>query len=164
MAFRSTRLYKFVATQLGGNAKYATWTPPKPKAFSQIGDVGLIGRAEASKGRARKGDFVPVYVALGMIAMSTMMGLYTAKQQLMYSPGVRVSKKMRETLPEVEDPDKVVEEADKFVRKSFFRNLAHVQQHDFTEIPAIDPICADDSVLRSHVETLKSVGVDPKLH
>ncbi|KAF5207975.1 Nfu1 iron-sulfur cluster protein [Thalictrum thalictroides] len=75
-----------------------------------------------------RGEFVPVYVALGLIILQFSIGFHTVKQQLVYSPTVRVSKKRREMLPEVEDPEYVVDEASKFLNKSFFRKVAHVQE------------------------------------
>ena len=97
---------------------------------------------------------MPVYVSIGMIALSISLGLYTAKHQVLYAPNVRVRKKARETIPEVVDPDKVVEEADKFIKKSFFRKVAHVQELDHNGLKYLP---------EPRAETLREVGVDPKL-
>ena len=69
-------------------------------------------------------------------------GLHCAKQQLLYAPNVFVSKKKRETFPEVCDPDYVVDEADKFKTKSFFRRIAHVQEFGKDEVMS-NPISGD---------------------
>ncbi|OVA17339.1 hypothetical protein BVC80_1837g147 [Macleaya cordata] len=73
-----------------------------------------------------EGEFVPVYVLTGLIVVAGIIGLHTANQQLRYNPAVRLNKKKRETLPEVVDPDHVVEESENFIKKSFFRKVAHL--------------------------------------
>lgn len=82
------------------------------------------------KKRMKKGDFVPVCMALGMITLSTSLGLYTAMRELKDSPTVWVRKSRRETLPEVVEPEVVAKEAEKFVNKSLFRKIAHLQEFD----------------------------------
>lgn len=98
--------------------------------------VEEFGKTEERKVKV-KGEYVPVYVALGMIIMSMTFAIHTAKQQLMHSPGVYVKKSKRETLPEVVNPDEVADHADKFIRNSFFRKVAHIQdfQHPFFPNP-----------------------------
>lgn len=83
-----------------------------------------------------KGEYVPVCVALGLIGLSASLGLYAARQQLAYSPSVLVSKKRRETVSEVEDPDWAVAEADLFLGHSLFRRLAHLQHSRRPTIPS----------------------------
>lgn len=150
----------------GGKATYTTSTVPKMKAYSPAaGDYGYIHQQQQQQreksSKLAKQDFVPVCVAIGMIALSTTLGLYTAWQQLRNSPTVRVKKQRRETLPEVVDPEHVVEEADKYFKNSFFRKVAHVQERsypDHNQIP--NPIRRDAYAYPPRVETLKSVGVD----
>ncbi|KAF8390769.1 hypothetical protein HHK36_025297 [Tetracentron sinense] len=160
MAFRATSYWRSMLSRLGGNRSFATSTAPKMKPFAPTAG---FARAHGTKPRAAiKGEFVPVYVALGLIVLSLSIGAHTAKQQLLYCPSVRVNKKRRETLPEVVEPDHVVEEADKFITKSFFRKVAHIQEFDHD--PAIsDPIRGDVFAMpiKAKAETLKSVGVDP---
>ena len=110
-----------------------------------------------------KGEYAPVYVALGLIGLSAGIGLYTVKHQLMHAPNVSVSKRRRETVAEVAEPERVIHEANDFFNHSFFRSLAHVQ----------DP--ARNYVVKDHTRadvfanpttkalTLKDVGVDPIL-
>lgn len=105
--------------------------------------------------RGFKADFVPVYVVVGMIALSATFGLYTAKHQMMYSPDVRVKKKHRETLPEVEDPDKVVGDAEKYLKKSFFRKVAHVQDSGYGD-NIRDPVRKDAFAYKPKADTFKS--------
>lgn len=150
-----------MTNRLRGTATYATSTQPKMKAFAPTADhFGHHQEKHAKK--AVNGDFVPVFVAIGMIFVSVSLGLYTAKQQIFYSPNVRVKKKIRETIPEVVDPDKVAEDAEKFMKKSFFRKIAHIQEFDNRHIIP-DPI-RKDAFAHEHprVETLKDVGIDPK--
>uniref|UniRef100_A0A6M2EKE7 NFU1 iron-sulfur cluster protein n=1 Tax=Populus davidiana TaxID=266767 RepID=A0A6M2EKE7_9ROSI len=164
MAFRSMGYWKSIASRLSGTATYATSTPPKLKSYAPTADqFGHRYQQESKHGKKVRGDFVPVYVALGMIAVSISLGLYTAKQQVLYAPNVRVRKKTRETIPEVVDPDKVVEEADKFIKKSFFRKVAHVQEFDHNGLEYLPgPVRKDVFAHRPRAETLKDVGVDPK--
>lgn len=140
---------------------YTTSTTPKAKAYAPTADYGY-GHHQRKAGRSAKGDYVPVYVAMGMIALSTGLGLHTAWQHLRNSPTVRVKKQRRETLPEVVEPEHVAEESDKFLKHSFFRKVAHVQDHNYSDKQVIpDPIRKDAYAYRPRVETLKSVGVDP---
>jgi len=79
------------------------------------------------KGKAI-GDYVPVYAALGMIALSAALGLHAIKHHFVHDPGVHVKKSRRESLPEVTEPDYVAQESTDFIRKSFFRKVAHIQE------------------------------------
>lgn len=70
---------------------------------------------------------MPVCMALGMIALSTSIGLYTAFKELRHAPDVHLKKSRRETIPEVVEPDHVLQESENFIKKSFFRKLAHIE-------------------------------------
>jgi hypothetical protein len=89
---------------------------------------------------AMKAEFAPIYMVMGMVVVAVSIATHTAKQQLMHSPTVHVSKKRRESLPEVEDPDGVLSSADKFVNKSFLRKVSHIQDSKPT-LP--DPVLPD---------------------
>lgn len=89
-----------------------------------------------------KGDMFPVFMAVGMISLSASFGLFTAWHQLGRGPNLYVKKSRRETVPEVVDPEHVAEEADKFVKQSFFRKVAHIQDIDRQEIMH-DPLRGD---------------------
>ncbi|XP_008800061.2 uncharacterized protein LOC103714554 isoform X2 [Phoenix dactylifera] len=160
MASRMANMWR----SLANSRRFTTSTEPKMKAFTPTAN-DFLGRHHASKPR---GDFVPVYVAVGLIALSVSFGLYTAKHELLYAPNVLVSKKKRETVPEVEDPDWAAAEADRFVRKSVFRRVAHLQDLDAVRAGISDPTRANDHPASydgpKKVETLKSVGVDPGSH
>lgn len=160
MAFRSTSIWKRMVSGLGGGgggrATYATSTSPKLKAFAPTADFAHDGSTSSVAG---KGDFVPVYVAFGMITLSMGLGIYTATQHLVNDPTVRVNKKRRETIPEVVEPERVVNEAERFFKKSCFRKVAHIQEFNHV-IP--DTIRKDIYAYRPRVETLQSVGIDPK--
>lgn len=62
-----------------------------------------------------------------MIATSTSIGLYTAMKELRHAPDVHLKKSRRETIPEVVEPEHVIDESDKFIKKSLFRRLGHIQ-------------------------------------
>ncbi|PIA56263.1 hypothetical protein AQUCO_00700537v1 [Aquilegia coerulea] len=101
-----------------------------------------------------RGQFVPVYVALGLIILQFSIGFHAVKQQLVHSPTVRVSKKRREIIPEVEDPDYVVDEASKFLNNSFFRKVAHVQEFADKDPAVPDSIRKDVYAKAPTAETL----------
>lgn len=109
---------------------------------------------------------MPVYVAIGMIMLSASLGLYTAKHELFYAPNVRVKKTTRETVPELEDPDKVGEEAEGFFKKSLFRKVAHIKEGEHGDnhhVDKKDVLCVNSEEIKGHIESLKNVGVDPKV-
>jgi len=57
----------------------------------------------------------------------------------------------------------VVDEADKFIKKSFFRKVAHVQEFDHNGLQYLpDPSRKDVFAQKPRAETLKDVGIDPK--
>lgn len=144
-------------SRLGSNGRgFASSTGPRMKTFTPTAES--VGTEPSKPRLALKGEFAPVYVVLGMVLMALSIGAHTAKQQLMHAPAVNVSKKKRESVPEVEDPDQVVDSADKFLNKSFLRKLAHVQEHE-GNVP--DPIRGEVYTRPRQAETLKSVGVAP---
>ncbi|KAH7683372.1 hypothetical protein IHE45_05G178000 [Dioscorea alata] len=115
--------------------------------------------AEESKGGRM--DFIPVYVALGLIMLSVTCGLHTAKQHVLYDPSVRVHKKRRETIPELVEPDRVVNESDRYINKSLFRHVAHLQDFDAVRTGISDPTRGETINKSRRVVTLKEAGVDP---
>ncbi|MQL87617.1 hypothetical protein Taro_020167 [Colocasia esculenta] len=106
-----------------------------------LGIVGLVdpshklGFMEKSVER----EFIPVCVSLGLIALSVSLGLFSANLQLLYAPNVYVSKKRREMFPEVYDPNWAATEADRFLSRSIFRRLAHLQDFDRVRAGVSDP-------------------------
>ncbi|KAM0832928.1 hypothetical protein ACQ4PT_064593 [Festuca glaucescens] len=104
------------------------------------------------------GDYVPIYVALGMIGLAATLGLHTARQQLAHAPNVRLDKRKRETVAEVADPDLALHDAERFVGSSVFRKVAHVQDDRSLAAGVADPVT--EYPARKAV-TLKDVGVDP---
>ncbi|KAI7752345.1 hypothetical protein M8C21_014832 [Ambrosia artemisiifolia] len=88
----------------------------------------------SSTNKSLKGAYAPVYISLGLILMSVSIGAFTATHQLKWSPNVSVKKSKRETLPELVEPEKVAEESNDFIKKSFFRKIANVQEADRQEI------------------------------
>lgn len=85
---------------------------------------------------------MPVFISVGMISLAVSFGAFTIWHQLGNAPNVYVKKSRRETIPEVVEPEKVAEEADKFVKGSFFRKVAHIQDFDRQEVMD-DPIRGD---------------------
>ncbi|KAF3777224.1 hypothetical protein EJ110_NYTH46301 [Nymphaea thermarum] len=98
-------------------------------AIATANPGGEHTHGQKKQGRVEmRGDYVPVAVALGLIVLSASLGIYTATHQLAHAPNVYVSKKKRETVPEVKEPDYAVRKAEDFVSKSVFRRIAHVQE------------------------------------
>uniref|UniRef100_A0A453PI72 Uncharacterized protein n=4 Tax=Aegilops tauschii subsp. strangulata TaxID=200361 RepID=A0A453PI72_AEGTS len=110
--------------------------------------------AHAERPKAKPmGDYVPVYVALGMIGLAGALGLHTARQQLAHAPNVWVDKRKREAVPEVADPDLALDEAERFVGGSVFRKVAHVQDDRSLTAGVADPVADypyDHAVPRSY--------------
>nr|XP_043616371.1 uncharacterized protein LOC122588326 [Erigeron canadensis] len=150
MAFRATNLVKSMMTMMrprGTTTTFATWsTSPKMKAYSPAAaddhHHDYTHQYPKPKPAAVKGAYAPVYISLGLIMMSVSIGVFTATHQLRHSPNVYVKKSKRETVPELVDPDEVAQESDAFIKKSFFRKIAHVQDADRQEIMP-DPIRGD---------------------
>ncbi|KAI9119252.1 hypothetical protein K1719_009927 [Acacia pycnantha] len=75
------------------------------KAHTPTADYGYVHHQSQQQGRkpmavAKKGDYVLVFIAIGMIALSVGFGLHKAWHQLRTLQTVRVKKQRRETLPE----------------------------------------------------------------
>ncbi|KAL6493235.1 hypothetical protein OROGR_032994 [Orobanche gracilis] len=100
---------------------------------------------------------VVVGILGGMVSVACLIGIHTAKQQLLHSPSVHLTKKRRECIPEVDNPDAVIQSADKFMSKSFLRKVGHIQDrhaHNMNEQARYGSTRSSPEV-----ETLKSVGV-----
>ena len=100
------------------------------------------GKAGSGRGGLPRGDYVPVYVALGLIALSAALGPHTARQQLAHAPNVYVDKKKREAVPEV-----ALDEAERYVGRSLFRKVAHVQDDRSLAAGVADPVAEYPYVL-----------------
>lgn len=111
----------------------------RPASTSAATAEHHAGHSRAS-GRLPRGDYVPVYVALGLIALSVTLGLHTARQQLAHAPNVWVDKKKRETVPEVAAPELALDEAEHFVDRSLFRKVANVQDDRSLAAGVADPV------------------------
>ncbi|GFQ01949.1 hypothetical protein PHJA_002338800 [Phtheirospermum japonicum] len=149
-----------MSNSLRGSANFTTFASPKLKAYNPTADH-MVQSPGGIKSKLPKGDLVPVCVAMGMITLSTTFGVYTALHQLGRAPNVSLKKSRRETIPEVVEPERTVEEAEKFVKHSFFRKVAHIKDSKCQEIVP-NPIRGDIFTRPLHVETLKDIGVHPK--
>ncbi|KAL1559028.1 hypothetical protein AAHA92_09417 [Salvia divinorum] len=160
MAFREG-LWKSMAKALGGSpsrsSSFTTSSLPKLKAYAPA--AGHV-RPETKPRLGVKGDMFPVFMAVGMISLSAGFGVFTAWHQLGRGPNLYVKKSRRQTVPEVVEPEHVAEEAGKFVKQSFFRKVAHIQDKDRQEIMH-HPLRGDSFTRAATVETLRDVGVDP---
>ncbi|CAL0314564.1 unnamed protein product [Lupinus luteus] len=94
-----------------------------------------------------------------LLCVAVTIGAHTAFQQLARSPAVHVNKKRRESIPELCEPDHTVNSSTKFIHGSFFRKLSHIQPNKAT---LDDPLHPNPFTHPRTVETLKSVGIDPR--
>ncbi|KAG8388174.1 hypothetical protein BUALT_Bualt02G0098400 [Buddleja alternifolia] len=162
MAFRAASYWKSMGNGLRGSSNFTTSTSPKLKSYAAPTVSHHFRQSpQPIKSASRKGDFVPMCVALGMIGLSAGFGLYTIYHHMGRNPSISLKKSRRETIPEVVEPEHVAKEAEKFVKQSFFRKVAHIQDFDRQEVMS-DPIRGDAFTRAVRVETLKDVGVDPK--
>ncbi|PKI42824.1 hypothetical protein CRG98_036803 [Punica granatum] len=69
----------------------------------------------------------PIFVMGGMVVWAMLMATYTATQQLVHSPAVYVSRRRRGTVPEVEEPERVRNFSDRFLKMSILRHAARIQ-------------------------------------
>ncbi|CAK7336015.1 unnamed protein product [Dovyalis caffra] len=148
--------WRAVLSQFGHNRPFASSTTPKFATMSHNAAHHVPYNRYAITG-----EFGPIYVLAGMLSVAVAMGCHTMKQQLVHSPGVSINKKRRESIAEVDEPDMVVADANKFLGKSFLRKVAHVQEHTQT-LP--DPSRANPFTKPQDAETLKTVGVNPRHH
>ncbi|XP_024928014.1 uncharacterized protein LOC107413276 isoform X1 [Ziziphus jujuba] len=131
MASRAINYWRSMVARMAMARSYATSTAPRMKPIAPTIDASHPDHSNF-KALPIKGEFAPVMVVMGMVVVAMAIGTHTAKQQLMHSPTVYINKKKRETMPEVSDPDGVLRSADKFVNKSFFRKVAHIQENKNT--------------------------------
>ncbi|MQL78039.1 hypothetical protein Taro_010449 [Colocasia esculenta] len=138
----------------------ATSIAPRSKAYSTT-----ISYLLDDSPRRRVREFIPVSVSLGLIALSVSLGLFSANLQLLFAPNVYVSKKRREMFPEVYDPDWAATEADRFLSRSIFRRLAHLQDFDRVRAGVSDPTRPGGRLHHpGRVEDVRTVGLDPHAH
>nr|XP_027123695.1 uncharacterized protein LOC113740314 isoform X1 [Coffea arabica] len=153
MALRSSSTHlKSMVGLLRGNSNFSTSTTPKMKAFVPTADLVL---PQDVKARAKKGDFAPMFMAIGMIGLSTSLGMYIALKELRRGPNVYVKKSRRETIPEVVEPEHVLEESEKFMKRSIFRKLAHINDKAREQVIP-NPIIGDISSSQPSTKANKS--------
>ncbi|KAL5098640.1 hypothetical protein RYX36_002967 [Vicia faba] len=148
-----------MVTRLGGagTRSFTTSTIPKMKPMSTTID-STHNSHSISRSSTLKAELTPVYIVCGMVGVAVMFASHTAYQQLARSPTVHVNKKRRESLPEVYDPDRTIDSADKFINGSFFRKITHIQDSNPT---VHDPVHPNPFTRARTAETLKSVGIEP---
>ncbi|XP_030469232.1 uncharacterized protein LOC115687722 isoform X2 [Syzygium oleosum] len=160
MAYRAAGYWRSMLSRAGASHHRSFATATKPKMFAATANAAHANHHH-ERSLMMRGEYAPLGMVLAMVLVAMMMATHTAKQQLVHSPGVKVSKKKRETVPEVEDPDGVISSADKFLNKSFLRKVAHIQE-DTRTIP--DPVRANPYTKPREAETLKMAGVNPARH
>ncbi|KAF8019638.1 hypothetical protein BT93_G0351 [Corymbia citriodora subsp. variegata] len=159
MASRAAGYWRSMLSRAGASHQsFATAT--RPKMFATTARAAHSDHHH-ERSLLMRAEYAPLGVLFAMLAVAVMIGTHTAKQQLAHSPGVRVSKKRRETMPEVDDPNGMISSADKFLNKSFLRKVAHIQEHKRT-LP--DPVRANPYTKPREAETLKMAGVNPTRH
>ncbi|KAJ8633996.1 hypothetical protein MRB53_027332 [Persea americana] len=146
MVSRATNYWKAMLSRTGVSRGFST-TAPKMKTLAEPKPI--------------KGEMVPVYMTAIMVVIVFAIAGHTAKQQMVHAPSVHFNKKRRGTMPEVELPDSVASNGQKFISKSFLRKVAHLKDR---EDVISNPI--EGNLIKSpkNVESVKSVGVSPKDH
>ncbi|CAL1355218.1 unnamed protein product [Linum trigynum] len=76
------------------------------------------------------GEYAPVYIVMGFVSVAVAIGVHTAKQQLVHSPGVSLRKTRRGSMSEADRPDLATTNGQNFLNKSFLRKVGHIQQQD----------------------------------
>ncbi|KAI3467829.1 hypothetical protein Pfo_024492 [Paulownia fortunei] len=137
----------------------ASSTAPKFAASAATGAMHQPG-SHGGRFKSMAATFGSMWVVIGllggMLSIAGCIGIHTAKQQLLHSPSVQVTKKRRECVPEVDSPDAVIRSADKFANKSFLRKVARIQKNKHAHN---DPTRPDPFTRSREVETLRSVGI-----
>ncbi|CAO2147109.1 unnamed protein product [Urochloa humidicola] len=157
MSMASRAAAAAVSGRLHAAALQQRYGRPGSAVQSRSAATATAEHPAGSKKMLPRGDYVPVYVALGLIALSVTLGLSTARQQLAHAPNVRLDKKKRETVPEVAAPELAVDEGERFVGKSLFRKVAHVQDDRSLGAGVADPVAEYPT---KKAVTLKDVGVE----
>ncbi|KAM0936022.1 hypothetical protein DsansV1_C27g0199031 [Dioscorea sansibarensis] len=121
-----------------------SYTTPRMKPMTSTSPDFNANHNRSSFSKALKADFIPVYVTCGFVLLAITFAVHSAKQQIAYAPGVRFNKRRRETMAEVVEPDRVEAEADRFINKSLFRRVAHVQDFDAVRSGISDPTRGPD--------------------
>ncbi|CAD6256886.1 unnamed protein product [Miscanthus lutarioriparius] len=152
MAFRAAAGLRATALR-----RYVRPTAPASSRSAATAATAAEHHRAGTGGKLPRGDYVPVYVALGLIALSVTLGLHTARQQLAHAPNVWMDKKKRETVPEVVAPELALDEAERFVDRSLFRKVAHVQDDRSLAAGVADPVAEYPT---KKAVTLKDVGVE----
>lgn len=133
---------------------FSITSSPTRKFATTAADASAGGHHETAKSKFPTAEWAPIMVLGGFMAIVLSIASHSMWQQLAYSPQVHLSKKKRESVPEVYDPDVVVRSADKFVNKSFLRKVGNIQEKSFH-----DPSIHDPYTRSREVQSLKSVGV-----
>ncbi|GLT74718.1 hypothetical protein SLA2020_465010 [Shorea laevis] len=130
-------------------------TTPRTKLFSSTND------AHHQSKHSKAGEMAPIWVLWGFVFVAVAVGVHTAKQHLVHSPMVSVTKKRRESIWEVDNPDHVIGNVEKFENKSLLRKLAHIQDEKYTQSDSTLP---NFYTRPRKADTLKTVGVDSSNH
>ncbi|GLT86797.1 hypothetical protein SLE2022_049150 [Rubroshorea leprosula] len=154
MAFHAARYWRSMQASLARKRSVSS-TTPRTKLFSSTND------AHHQSKHSKAGEMAPIWVLWGFVFLAVAVGVHTAKQHLVHSPMVSITKKRRESIWEVDNPDHVIGNVEKFENKSLLRKLAHIQDEKYAQ---------SDSTLPNFynrprkADTLKTVGVDSSNH
>ncbi|KAF8100936.1 hypothetical protein N665_0213s0001 [Sinapis alba] len=146
MAFRIASQLRSTGKQIGASRPFAT----------AVAD----GAKQTYNKFSVTGEFAPVAIIGGFVALAVAMAGHSLKQQLMHAPGVSTRKNRRAAVAEVDDPDNCVSSADKYINKSWLRKVGQIQ--DKSSAILSDPTRPNPFTTPRNAETLKSVGVAPK--
>ncbi|GKU96308.1 hypothetical protein SLEP1_g9556 [Rubroshorea leprosula] len=177
MAFHAARYWRSMQASLARKRSVSS-TTPRTKLFSSTNDAHhqsklviqqfytmlqkSVGDGATQHFRHSKaGEMAPIWVLWGFVFLAVAVGVHTAKQHLVHSPMVSIIKKRRESIWEVDNPDHVIGNVEKFENKSLLRKLAHIQDEKYAQS---DPTLPNFYTRPRKADTLKSVGVDSSNH
>ncbi|CAN8245320.1 unnamed protein product [Cochlearia groenlandica] len=146
MAFRITSQLHSTGKQLGGSRGFATTVADGAKQTYNKFSV--------------TGEFAPVAIIGGFVALAMAMAGHSLKQQLVHAPMVSTRKNRRAAMAEVDDPDNCVASGSKFINKSWLRKVGQIQ--DKSNAVLTDPTRPNPYTTPRNAQTLNSVGVAPK--
>ncbi|XP_027089597.1 uncharacterized protein LOC113782035 [Coffea eugenioides] len=158
MAFRATNQLRPMLKAMGSQSRSFASSATR-KYATAAADAAMHVHEHMHQAKSKfpaNGDWAPVMIMGGFLVTVVTLATHSAWQQLAYSPTVQLSKKKRETVPEVYQPDAVLGSSDKFINKSFLRKVAHIQDHKRT---LDDPSRPNPFTHPRDIESLKSVGV-----
>lgn len=98
------------------------------RSISSTAPRNAAHSADHKKKNLMTGETAPIWMVCGMVSVAVIFAVHTMKQQLAHSPMVSLTKKRRESIWEVDNPERVMANVEKFENKSILRKVGHIQE------------------------------------